>query len=137
MPLHVPPTGLQPAPQYADVEPHQPYCEQQFPNVEPMQVIVLLQVPSVLIVLAAEVVEEGLDEVVEDFTDELVGRDVVLEECIVLDVRPEVVDDWSAVVDERVDEVDDLIEDVDALRLIEDDFALEAAISDELMAEER
>lgn len=129
-PLHVPPTGLQPAPQYAEVEPHQPYCEQQFPNVEPMQVIVLLQVPSVLIALAAEVVVEAFDEVVEVFADELV-------ETIVLDVRTEVVDGWVTVVDERVDEVDDLIEDVEDLILVEEDFVLEDSIVDELMIDER
>jgi hypothetical protein len=47
---HVPKEGWQPVPQYVEVEPQYPYWEQQFPNVEPWQVIVLEQVPSVLTV---------------------------------------------------------------------------------------
>jgi uncharacterized protein YlxP (DUF503 family) len=44
---HVPALESQPAPQYADVLPHQPSSLQQFPKVEPRQVIVAEQVPSV------------------------------------------------------------------------------------------
>jgi hypothetical protein len=44
---HVPALESQPAPQYADVLPHQPSSLQQLPKVEPRQVIVAEQVPSI------------------------------------------------------------------------------------------
>lgn len=64
-PEHVPPTGLQPVPQYADVDPQKPYWLQQFPKVEPMQVMVVPQLPSVEMAWEAEEVEDVFEEVVE------------------------------------------------------------------------
>jgi len=46
-PVQVPPTGLHPAPQYAEVEPHHPLTLQQLPKVDPMQVVAVPHVPSV------------------------------------------------------------------------------------------
>lgn len=46
----VPPTGWHPVPQYASVEPQYPYWLQQFPNVDPRQVILAEHDPSVLII---------------------------------------------------------------------------------------
>lgn len=75
---HVPDPGWHPVPQYVESLPQYPYCEQQFPNVEPRQVIVLLQDPSVLTLCTTDDVELGAVEVpvddfveVEDFEEEL------------------------------------------------------------------
>lgn len=75
---HVPDPGWHPVPQYVESLPQNPYCEQQFPNVDPRQVIVLLQDPSVLTLCATDEVELGAVEVpvtlvpdvdVEDFVE--------------------------------------------------------------------
>jgi hypothetical protein len=86
---HVPPTGLHPVPQYADVEPQKPYWLQQFPNVEPMQVIVVPHVPSVEMAWEAEEVEEVLEEVVFDVLEVVftVEELVLIEEEVVLIVE--------------------------------------------------
>lgn len=49
VPVHVPNAELQLAPQWSTELPHHPYCEQQFPNEEPLQVkpFVPPQLPSV------------------------------------------------------------------------------------------
>jgi hypothetical protein len=84
----VPPTGLQPVPQYALVDPHHPAEEQQEPNVEPMQVIVEPQVPSVDMAWDAVDVELAFEDVVDDdFAVDEVGLAVVLE---LLDEDPQV-----------------------------------------------
>jgi len=44
----VPPTSWQPVPQYTSVEPQYPYWLQQFPKVDPRQVILAEHDPSVL-----------------------------------------------------------------------------------------
>jgi hypothetical protein len=118
-PVHVPPRGLQPVPQYADVLPHQPYCEQQFPNVEPTQVIVAPQDPSTLIDLVVEEVEEALAEEVED---ELFGEVVVVGTDVTL------FDEEDTIADERRADVEDFTEGE-----VEGDLLVEDSIIDELM----
>jgi hypothetical protein len=90
----VPPIGLQPVPQYAEVLPHHPAPEQHEPNVDPIQVIVVPQVPSVLIAWDAEEVELVFEDVVEedvDFVEEVVALDEVEEELeLELDELPQV-----------------------------------------------
>jgi hypothetical protein len=78
----VPPAGLQPVPQYAEVEPHHPLTEQQLPKVEPIHVIELEQVPSVDIVFGAEEVEVVFEDVVDVFgvVEEVVALDELLTE---------------------------------------------------------
>jgi hypothetical protein len=85
----VPPTGLQPVPQYAEVLPHHPAPEQHEPNVDPIHVIVVPQVPSVLIAWDDVEVELAFEDVVEDdFAVVEVALAVVLEEL--LDEDPQV-----------------------------------------------
>jgi hypothetical protein len=106
-PEQVPPTGLQPVPQYADVEPQKPYWLQQFPKVEPMQVIVVPQLPSVEMAWEAEEVEDVFEEVVFDVLEVIftVEELVLIEEEVVLIVE-EV--DFTEVVD--FDVVEELLD---------------------------
>lgn len=76
---HVPDPGWHPVPQYVESLPQYPYCEQQLPNVDPRQVIVLLQEPSILTLCTTDEVEVGAVDVpvtlvlevdVDDFEDE-------------------------------------------------------------------
>jgi len=46
-PGQVPKADWQPVPQWPSVDPHQPYCEQQFPKVEPWHVAPPLELPQV------------------------------------------------------------------------------------------
>jgi len=91
------------------VDPHHPYCEQQFPNVDPKQVVVLPQLPSLLI----ESVAVGLLLVVEvvDLVD-----DVVVE---VVDFVDEVVAEVEDLVDDVVDLVENVVDVVDDEELID------------------
>jgi hypothetical protein len=73
-------------PQYVEVDPHQPYCEQQFPNAEPWQVVVTPQEASVLTVRLTA----GLVEVLVLEVDVDVLRDV--EVLVVLDELPQSAD---------------------------------------------
>ncbi len=64
-----PPTGLHPVPQYVEVEPQYPYWLQQFPKVEPMQVMVVPHVPSVEMACVALEVLDDVDEEVFDMLE--------------------------------------------------------------------
>jgi hypothetical protein len=113
------------------VDPHHPYCEQQFPNVDPKQVVVLPQLPSLLIesvavglLLVVEVVDlvddvvVGVADLVDDVVEEVVDfvDDVVVE---VVDFVDEVVAEVEDLVDDVVDLVENVVDVVDDEELID------------------
>jgi hypothetical protein len=66
--VQVPNATWQPVPQYVVPVPHQPYCEQHVPNVEPLQVTPVPQLPSVdtrtvAVPLAAALLDDTVPQV--------------------------------------------------------------------------
>lgn len=95
----VPPTGLHPVPQYVDAEPQYPYWLQQFPNMEPMQVMVVPHVPSVE--MAWEAVEV-LDEAVEEVLDVLEVVFAVVDVVTLVELEVVFVDEVDLIADEEL-----------------------------------
>jgi hypothetical protein len=79
LPEQVPKAVLQPVPQWSVVEPQYPYCEQQLPKAEPLQVwpVVPAQLPSVETLPPAD--GEGVAALVEEVAGALTVDEAALE----------------------------------------------------------